>query len=441
LRSVSPMNLKSSIVGFAALSLCLLGQAVADHHETNHPPKGFTAIFNGKDLAGWFGHGTEDPRKLWAMSADELSAHQAKTLEDVNQHWSVENGELVNDGHGLYLTTKKDYRDFELLLEYKTVALADSGIYLRGVPQVQIWDPTEEAKFNIGADKGSGGLWNNAPGSPGKDPLKRMDKPFGEWNQFRIVMIGERVTVDFNGERVIEDAVMHNFFDKSLPMFAKGPIQLQTHGGEIRWRNVFIREIGSEEANNHFSNNGFTSLFDGKTLDHWQGAVENYEVVDGNIRCKQGKGGNLLTKDEYENFIFRFEYKLPPGGNNGVAVRAPLQGDTAWEAFEIQILDDGHEKYANLKDYQYHGSVYGLVPAKRGYNRPVGEWNYQEVEANGSHIKVTVNGTVIVDADVSKIDRSKVEKLPKGVDRTKGYVGFAGHSDPVEFRNVSIKRL
>lgn len=428
---------------FATLALLTAGHALADHHGLNHPPAGFSALFNGKDLEGWFGHGTKDPRTLWAMSAEELAAHHTKTMEDVNQHWSVKDGILVNDGQGLYLTTRKDYGDFELLLEYKTVAKADSGIYLRGVPQVQIWDPTEEAKFGIGADKGSGGLWNNPAGSPGKDPSKRMDKPFGDWNKFRIKMIGERVTIDFNDERVVDNVVMHNYFGKKdgTPMFPKGPIQLQTHGGEISWRNVFIREIGSEEANNHLSSNGFTSLFDGMSLDQWQGAVDNYEVVNGNIRCKQGKGGNLLTKDEYENFVFRFEYKLPPGGNNGVAVRAPLKGDTAWEAFEIQILDDTHEKYAKLKDYQYHGSIYGLVPAKRGYNRPVGEWNYQEIEANGSHIKVTVNGTVIVDADVSKIDRSKVAKLPKGVDRTKGYVGFAGHSDPVEFRNVSIKRL
>ena len=435
--------MKRPLAIFATFALLTAGHALADHHGLNHPPAGFNTLFNGKDLEGWFGHGTEDPRKLWAMSAEELAAHHTKTMEDVNQHWSVKDGILVNDGHGLFLTTRKDYRDFELLLEYKTVAKADSGIYLRGVPQVQIWDPTEEAKFNIGADKGSGGLWNNPAGSPGKDPSKRMDNPFGEWNNFRVKMIGERVTVDLNGERVVDNVVMHNYFGRKdgTPMFPQGPIQLQTHGGEISWRNVFIREIGAEEANAHLSNNGFTSLFDGKSLDHWQGAVDNYEVIDGNIRCKQGKGGNLLTKDEYENFVFRFEYKLPPGGNNGVAVRAPITGDTAWEAFEIQILDDTHEKYAKLKDSQYHGSIYGLVPAKRGYNRPVGEWNYQEVEANGSHIKVTVNGTVIVDADVSKIDRSKVEKLPKGVDRTKGFVGFAGHSDPVEFRNVTIKRL
>ena len=148
----------------------------------NIPPEGFEALFNGKDLKGWFGHGTKDPRTLWKMSPEELKKHQEETLKDINAHWSVKDGELINDGKGLYLTTKKDYKDFELLLEYKTVPKADSGIYLRGVPQVQIWDPTEEAKWKIGADKGSGGLWNNSKGAPGKDPLKRMDKPFGEWS-------------------------------------------------------------------------------------------------------------------------------------------------------------------------------------------------------------------------------------------------------------------
>ncbi len=440
--SVLSMQFKALLV-LASFPL-LLGISQADHHQLNQPPAGFSLLFNGKDLDGWFGHGTKDPRTLWAMSPEELKAHQEETMQDVNQHWSVKDGVLINDGHGLYLTSKKDYGDFELMLEYKTVAKADSGIYLRGVPQVQIWDPTEEAKFKLGANKGSGGLWNNSPNTPGKDPSERMDKPFGEWNSFHITMIGERVTVVFNGEKVVDNAVMENFFDRKNPIFPKGPIQLQTHGGEIQWRNVFIREIGSEEANKHLqslNNDGFKNLFDGTALDHWQGAVSNYEVVDGAIRCKKGHGGTLLTKDEYEDFVFRFEFQLPPGGNNGVAVRAPVKGDPAWEAFELQILDDGHPKYNKLKDYQYHGSLYGLVPAKRGFLRPTGEWNYQEVIANGSHIRVVLNGTKILDSDVSKIDLDTVERVPKGVKRTKGYVGFAGHSDPVAFRNVSIKSL
>ncbi len=352
---------------------------------------------------------------------------------------------LVNDGEGLYLTTLKDYGDFELHLEYKTVAGADSGVYLRGVPQVQIWDTTKAGgKWNIGADKGSGGLWNNSDGAPGKDPSKLMDKPFGEWNSMKITMIGERVSVVMNGEKVVDHVVMENFFDRKIPIFAKGPIQLQTHGGEIRWRNVFIREIGAEEANQALAaqdSEGYEQLFNGKDLTGWQGAVENYEVKDGTLMCKPGKGGTLYAMDEYGDFSFRMEFKVPPGGNNGVAVRAPLQGDPAWVAFEIQTLDNTAEKYKNLKPYQFHGSVYGLVPAKRGFLRPVGEWNFQDITFKGQHVTVTLNGTTIVDQDLSQIDLSKVEKVPGGMERSSGLIGFAGHSDPVQMRNVSIKKL
>mgnify|MGYP003322294653 FL=1 len=401
----------------------------------NIPPEGFEALFNGKDLKGWFGHGTKDPRTLWKMSPEELKKHQEETLKDINAHWSVKDGELINDGKGLYLTTKKDYKDFELLLEYKTVPKADSGIYLRGVPQVQIWDPTEEAKWKIGADKGSGGLWNNSKGAPGKDPLKRMDKPFGEWNKFHIIMIGERVTVYLNNAKVVDNVVMENYFDRKIPIFEKGPIQLQTHGGEIRWKNIFIREITSD------NDKGYQTLFNGKDLSGWHGAVNNYEVVDGSIMCKKGKGGTLYAKEEYGDFSFRFEFQLPPGGNNGIAVRSPGKGDPAWEAYEIQVLDDTAKKYAKLQPYQFHGSVYGLAPAQRGALLPVGEWNKQEITFKGSNIRVTLNETTILHQDISKIDLTKVKKVPKGVNRSKGFIGFAGHSDPVKFRNVRIKSL
>jgi hypothetical protein len=213
------------------------------------PPKGFVALFNEQDLAGWWGISTEDPAKWMALSAAELAEKKAKSLEDIKKHWSVDGNELVNDGHGLYLSTEKNYGDFELLLEYKTVAKADSGIYLRGIPQVQIWDFTEEGgKWNIGADKGSGGLWNNPKDWAGKDPLVLADKPFGEWNSFRIIMAGEIVTIYLNDKLVVDHARLQNFFNKEGPLPKVGPIQLQTHGGEIRWRNVFLREIGEAES-------------------------------------------------------------------------------------------------------------------------------------------------------------------------------------------------
>ncbi|MGC9035684.1 MAG: 3-keto-disaccharide hydrolase, partial [Verrucomicrobiia bacterium] len=175
----------AALISTAVLSYCL-------YAALNEPPPGFKALFNGKDLTGWWGAGTEDPRKWMSLSADELKKKKQASLADIAKHWRVENGELINDGNGLYLTTDQNFRDFELLVDYKTVPKADSGIYLKGCPQVQIWDYTEEAKFSIGANKGSGGLWNNSPGAPGKDPLVLADKPFGEWNHFRIIQLGSR---------------------------------------------------------------------------------------------------------------------------------------------------------------------------------------------------------------------------------------------------------
>ena len=229
--------MKKTLTLLLSLALPLLAQDAK-------PPEGFTALFNGKDLSGWWGAGTEDPAKYLALPPEKLAAKKKKSLADINKHWSVKDGVLINDGKGLYLTTEKNYGDFELHLEYKTVAKADSGIYLRGIPQVQIWDYTKEGgKWKHGADKGSGGLWNNKKGSKGRDPLVLADKPFGEWNSMKIKMVGDIVTVHLNGKLVVDQAPMHNYFNKKGPMPKTGPIQLQTHGGAISWRNVWIKEL------------------------------------------------------------------------------------------------------------------------------------------------------------------------------------------------------
>ena len=414
---------------------------------TNTPPAGFAALWNGKDLAGWWGADTEDSRKYLALPEAEFKAKHDATLKDIAAHWSVQGDELVNDGKGLFLTTDKNYGDFELLVEYKTVPKADSGIYLRGCPQVQIWDYTEEAKFKIGADKGSGGLWNNSPGTPGKDPLVKADKPFGEWNSFRILMVGSRVWVWLNGKQTVAGAVLENYHDRKLPVPPKGPIQLQTHGGEIRWRNLFIREIGSEEAIKLLrgpDNKGYNQVFNGQDFAGWDGPVDNYEVKDGAIVCKPGKGGTIFTVAEYGGFIARLEFKLPPGGNNGLAIRYPGQGDTAYDGMcELQVLDDNYEKATGQKldPRQAHGSAYGMVAAHRGYQHPTGDWNYEVVTVIDSTIKVELNGTVILDTDLSKVTEFMGGKPHPGKDRRMGSFGFAGHNDPVMFRNIFIRLL
>ncbi len=438
------------------LAVLLFATAASTSNANPTPPAGYTALFNGKDLDGWRGGTTFDHRALLAMPEEERAAKIAKWSEELGGHWTAVNDELINDGKGSYLTTVKDYGDFELQLEYKTVPKADSGVYLRGVPQVQIWDHTEPDDRGLGRAKGSGGLWNNPAGSPGKDPLVLADKPFGEWNQLRVVMVGARVSVWLNGQMTVDHALLENYYDRSSkdpaikanprPIPRTGPIQLQTHGGEIRWKNVFLREIGSEEANRILSVHGETSewksIFNGKDLTGWQGPVEQYEVIDGAIYCKAGKGGTLFTVDEFSDFKVRSEIKLPPGGNNGFAIRYPGSGNTAYVGMcELQVLDDSAEKYAKLDPRQYHGSVYGIVAAHRGYQRPVGEWNFEEVTVQGSRIRVELNGTVIVDADVSQVNDYMAKSAHPGKDRTSGYFGFAGHNDPVGFRALRVLPL
>lgn len=435
-------------------SLCLLAAALAGCATSKSGANDTVALFNGKDLAGWRGGSTFDHRKLLAMSEEDrarqitrwtatMTATNAKTGKP---HWYIENGELVNDGFGDYATTEKDFGDFELFVEYKTVPKADSGIYLRGVPQVQIWDHTNEREFANGADKGSGGLWNNSKGAPGKDPLVLADKPFGQWNKFRILMVGARVSVWLNGKLVVDHANLENYYDRKSPVPVKGPIQLQTHGGEIRWRNIRLREIGGEEANRILSSKGstgFESVFDGKDFTGWQGPVENYEVKDGALVCKPGKGGTIFTKDEYGDFVARMEFKVPSGGNNGLAIRYPGKGDTAYVGMcELQVLDDNYDKVKGRIDpRQAHGSAYGMVAAARGFQRPVGEWNFQEVTVRGSKLKVELNGFVILDTDLATAKDFMANSAHPGKDRKSGYFGFAGHNDPVAFRNVSIKKL
>ena len=424
------------------LLLCSLVPLQAQSGQ-NRSPGGFRALFNGKDLEGWHGMGHFDPRRLTAMTPEERAARREADMESVRTHWRVENGEIVNDGKGVYLTTDDEFGDMELLVDYKTVARADSGIYLRANPQVQIWDYTEEGgKWNIGADRGSGGLWNNSPGAPGKDPLVLADRPFGEWNSFRIIQVGDRTSVFLNDQLVVDHAVMENFWDRGAPLWPRGPVQLQTHGGEIRWRNIHVREIPPEEAGVMLAEPGFRPVFNGSDLDGWSGAVDGWHVVDGALRCKPGSGGTLYFHQNLSDFVVRFEFLLPPGGNNGLAIRYPGRGDTAYVGMcELQVLDDSSSRYARLDPRQYHGSAYGMVAARRGFQRPVGEWNHQEVTVRGSTIRVELNGTVILDTDLSGVDAFMGNRPHPGRDRTTGFFGFAGHGDAVAFRNVRIKAL
>jgi hypothetical protein len=225
-----------------------LAQLQIGRAEEPNPPQGFRTIFNGRDLTGWHGLNPHNAAKL---TGDKKEANLAQQRAFFPRHWTVENGELVNNGHGPYAATDEEFGDIELLIQYKTVAKADSGIYLRGTPQVQIWDWNQVFDTNNPTRKphlGSGGLFNNTPGSVGRDPLVLADHPFGEWNQFRIRQVIDRTWVWLNDKLVVNGAVMENFWHRGQPLPAMGPILLQTHGGEIRWRNIFVRDISANEA-------------------------------------------------------------------------------------------------------------------------------------------------------------------------------------------------
>lgn len=403
--------------------------------------EGFKPMFNGKDLTGWQGL-VENPVARAKMKPAELAKKQIEADKKVQGNWSVRDGCIWFSGAGENLCSIREYGDFEMMVDWKISKAGDSGIYLRGSPQVQIWDTS---RVEVGAQVGSGGLYNNQK-NPSK-PLKVADNPVGDWNTFRIVMIGEKVSVWLNGEIVVDNVTLENYWDRNIPIFPKGAIELQAHGNELAFRDIYVREISEKEFNltPEEKSEGFAALFNGRNLDNWVGNKESYIVEDAMIVVKpnDGSGGNLYTEKEYADFIFRFEFQLTPAANNGLGIRTPLTGDAAYMGMELQILDDTAPVYANLQPYQYHGSVYGVIPAKKGYQKPVGEWNYEEVTVNGTQIKIVLNGTTIVEGDIAgpRDNGTMDHNDHPGLKNTTGHIGFLGHGSELKFRNIRIKDL
>jgi HEAT repeat protein len=397
---------------------------------------GFVPLFDGRSLDGWKGLVADPPARA-KMAPAELAAAQAAADEKMRAHWRAEGGALVFDGKGDSLCTTRDYADFELLADWKIEKDGDSGLYLRGSPQVQIWDPGTNPV-------GSGGLYNNEKG-PGR-PSEKADRPVGEWNTFRVIMIGDRVTVYLNDTRVVDDTVLENYWERDKPIYPSGQIELQAHGNPLYFRNLYVREIPRDTSAPAITDveraEGFVPLFNGRDLDGWTGAAASYVAEDGRIVVHPERGGgNLYTAKEYADFVLRFDFKLTPAANNGLGVRTPLQGDAAYVGMELQILEDGSPVYWGLQPYQYHGSVYGVVPAKRGVQKPVGEWNSEEVTVKGRRVIVVVNGITVVDADLDEASAGGTmdHKEHPGLARPTGHLGFLGHGSRLELRNIRIR--
>ncbi|MFM9011691.1 MAG: family 16 glycoside hydrolase, partial [Planctomycetota bacterium] len=269
-------------------------------------PAGFTPLFDGESLAGWRGRPHLDPAAEAAMTPEERGAKQAEWDEDMRAHWKVEGGEIESDGHGVVLTTDRDYGDFELHLEWMLPEpCADSGIYLRGNPQVQIWDPSCERDFKHGCQKGSGGLWNSPAGSEGKDPLVKADRPIGEWNAMKIRMQGDRVTVVLNDQLVVDHQPLPNYFTKGMAALPdRGPIQIQTHGAPMHVRNVFIRELGTLDG----SGPGWRDLGEAD-FENVNCAADTWAWKNGTARCTGAPIGVIRTKKPVTNFELSAEWR------------------------------------------------------------------------------------------------------------------------------------
>ena len=348
-------------------------------------------------------------------------------------------GRSLDGWKGESLRTAGDYGDFELLVDWKIEKGGDGGLSLRGSPQVQIRDVEAHPA-------GSGGLLNNKKGPT--EPLEKADRPVGEWNAFRVLMIGERVTVYLNDKRVVDNAVVENDPEREKPLSPSGPIELQAHRPPLAFRNLFIREIprdaGVPQVTMAEASEGFTPLFNGRDLEGWTGKADGYAAEHGKIVVHPERaGGNLYTQKEYTDFVLRFDFKLTPAANNGLGIRAPLEGDAAYVGMELQVLEDGSPVYWDLQPYQYHGSIYGVVPARRGVLRPPGEWNSEEVTVKGRRVAVVVNGTTVVDADidVASAGGTRDHKDHPGLKRESGHIGFLGHGSIVEFRNIRIREI
>ncbi|MCB0655944.1 MAG: DUF1080 domain-containing protein [Saprospiraceae bacterium] len=401
----------------------------------------YESIFNGVDLTGWQGW-VADPHTLRQLTTLEKQARQQEADIRMRQHWNVKDGTIQFSGEGANLVTKKTYQDFELQLDWRITKDGDSGIYLRGYPQVQIWDTS---RVEVGAQVGSGGLYNNQKGF--STPLVVADRPVGSWNHFNIRMVGDRVTVYLNDRLVVHNVSLENYWDRNLPILAEGPIELQAHGTDLAFRNLIVKELTPETygLSREEIKDGFVPLFNGKNLDNWLGNTTDYQVKDEVIDVDPSRGGegNLYTVDTFSNFALRFEFQLTAGANNGIGIHTPLTGDAAYVGKEIQVLENTDTIYNHLQPYQYHGSVYGVIPARQGKLKAVGQWNEEEIRIDGDHIRVTVNGEVITEGSLQEWTRygTMDHKDHPGLQRHQGHIGFLGHGSPLKFRNVRILRL
>ena len=387
-----------------------------------------------------------NPIEKASMKAKKIKKAEAAAAQTAAQVWkATETGMAYAGGAAATMGSGKNYENFELMFEWKGEGKAGLGV--RSIPQI-----------DLGGDK-SGALSGNVEGK--NAPAKVADNAAGEWNTVYVKVLNDRVTVNVNGVETASNVILENVYDRNVPAFVEGQLMLIGEGAPIEFREMYMRELPSTprfELSEEEKKEGFEVLFDGTSMHKWTGNTTDYVPVDGTIyvTAQYGGSGNLYTKKEYSDFVFRFEFAfMRKGVNNGVGVRTPMGVDAAYEGMELQILDHDAPIYKNLREYQQHGSVYGIIAAKRVKFPALGEWNTEEIRFEGDNVKVTVNGEVILEGNIREacqghnVAPDGGKKNPYTVDKKnhpglfnkKGHIGFLGHGAGVKFRNIRILDL
>mgnify|MGYP000564504959 CR=1 FL=1 len=376
-----------------------------------------------------------DPKTLAESKPADWAKAQAEADRAMRAHWTVSDGVLAFDGQGPSIRTVREFGDFELKLEWKIESGGDSGVYLRGCPQVQIWDAQQHPE-------GSGGLYNNQH-NPSK-PHIRMDKPIGTWNSMRVQMIGSVVNVTLNGQCVAFEVPLENYWDPSQPVPPTGPVELQAHGTPIWFRKIMIRQIPPQEPAAETSEPRWRKLFNGKDLTGWSCKPGSWAVEDGALALKGG--GDIWTEEQFGNFLLELEFKLDPGTNSGIFFRTADTSDCVQTGIEMQVLDSFGKPTPDKHDC---GAIYDCMAPFVNAVRPPGEWNHVVLLARGGHIWASMNGEFIIGMDLENWTEAgrnpdgtpnKFRTAYKDMPRI-GHIGFQDHGKPVWYRNIRIRPL
>lgn len=408
------------------------------------PADGFVAVTD--DLAQWSAVAAA-PAERAAMKPAARKRAEAAAAKAMSQYWKQENGVISYlGGEASAIAAPGSYENFEMWIDFRSAGKA--GLALRSTNRI-----------GLGDDAGSGAATGNQ--TYASTPSVNADNGKGEWNTLYIKMVDDRITIEVNGRTVTDNVILENTCEPDKAVPASGAIELLGEGDTVDFRNILLHELPATplfELSQEEAEEGYEVLFDGRSLHNWTGNTTNYVPQDGTIyvTAQYGGKGNLYTKKEYSDFVLRFEFRfLREGVNNGIGIRTPMGVDAAYHGMEIQVLDHDAPIYKNLRIYQQHGSVYGIIPAKRIKFGALGTWNVEEIRAVGDHITVTVNGEVILDGNIREacqghnVSEDGSKKNPYTVDHRnhpglfnkKGHIGLLGHGPGIQFRNIRILDL